>query len=61
MTHFRPRLQRRFDHPLSREEIHQWVDRLVGTDNVFVAFDSTACSSRRRCAPSPSEPPTSPC
>ncbi|AHV36189.1 acetolactate decarboxylase [Aeromonas dhakensis] len=38
MTHFRPCLQRRFDHPLSREEIHQWVDRLVGTDNVFVAF-----------------------
>lgn len=38
MTHFRPCLERRFDHPLSRDEIHQWVDRLVGSDNVFVAL-----------------------
>ncbi|MFL9593393.1 acetolactate decarboxylase [Aeromonas schubertii] len=38
MTQFRPCLERHFDHPLSRDEIHQWVDRLVGSDNVFVAL-----------------------
>lgn len=62
MTHFRPCLQRRFDHPLSREEIHQWVDRLVGTDNVFVAFrlDGLFEQAQVRTVPCQS-PPTSPC
>lgn len=62
MTHFRPCLERRFDHPLSRDEIHQWVDRLVGSDNVFVALrlDGQFETAKVRTVPR-QEPPIAPC
>ncbi|MFR9718975.1 acetolactate decarboxylase [Aeromonas diversa] len=58
MTQFRPCLERRFAHPLSRDEIHQWVDRLVGSDNVFVALrlDGRFESAEVRTVPRQSPP-----
>ncbi|MFG1174567.1 acetolactate decarboxylase [Erwiniaceae bacterium CAU 1747] len=38
MTFFNPHYQHRFDEPVSREQIHQLIDRQIDSDNQFCAL-----------------------
>ncbi|OOF21856.1 acetolactate decarboxylase [Salinivibrio sp. IB574] len=37
MTFFKPEINQSFDHPMSRQELHDVIDSLVPSDNIFCA------------------------
>lgn len=58
MTFFKPVVEYFFDEPTTKEQVHETIDKLVPTDNIFCAIriDSTFTSVKTRTVPKQKRP-----
>ncbi|OOE97187.1 acetolactate decarboxylase [Salinivibrio sp. IB643] len=58
MTFFKPDITQQFDHPMSRQELHDVIDTLVPSDNLFCAvrIDGAFEHVRTRTVPKQTQP-----